>query len=579
VEADTLAAERLFTVLGGPERRFEITHVRSVDEALRNLQTGSYDVVLLDLAIHEGYGLDSLYRAKVAARSVPIVVLTYQKDEALALKAVRAGAQDYLIKGEVTPQLISRTLIHAVERHRMMNELRHAQQRQKHMATHDMLTGLPNRYCFNRELHAILEENGRLGRPLAVMFFDLDGFKAINDNLGHSVGDELLIDVARRMRELVPRGDLVARLGGDEFVAAIRSTPDPGAVKALAEKIREEIGKAYQIGGIECWVSASIGVSLFPTDGEDTDLLLRRADAAMYHAKAAGRNHVSFFQRAMNDSAVERFEMVNGLREAIRSGELILDFQPQVDVATERLIAAETLVRWRHPSRGIVSPGEFITLAEDTGMIVDLGEWVLRNACEAAASWTQLSDVGVAVNISARQLEQESFLESVEAILRETGLAPGRLELELTESFAANESMIEALSRLRGVGVRTAIDDFGCGYSSLALIKRLPADTLKIDQSFVQGITNDRRDVVILESLVRIARGLGFQVIAEGVETLEQMDTLLSLGCTRLQGYLLGKPFSRESFVREVTRPDALWRLAIERPESWSPHQEDSTSA
>ena len=571
VEEDQLAAERLFEVLRVPGLHFEITHVRRVEEALERLQHGGHDVVLLDLSIHEGYGLDSLYRARVAASSVPIVVLTYQNDHILALKAARAGAQDYLIKGEVTPALITRTLVHAVERHRMLRELRDAQQRQQFLAHHDPLTRLPNRYSFLDALSGAITDSHRTGSRLAVLFFDLDGFKAINDNLGHAVGDELLTDVASRLGRVARRGDVVARLGGDEFVAALRDVPDREMPARIAEQFREELEKTYYVGGIECWVSASIGVSMFPDDGDDADLLIRHADTAMYHAKSAGRNHVSFFEPEMNDAATERFNLVNGLREAIHGGDLVLEFQPQVDVATEELIGAETLVRWRHPTRGVVAPGEFISVAEDTGMMVPLGEWILRTACDAAASWKSLTGLRVAVNISGRQLEQENFPERVAAILGETGLPAGRLELELTESLATTASAVRALTSLRELGVRVAIDDFGTGYSSLTLLKRLPADMLKIDQSFVRESLEKGPGTVILDAIVRMASGLGLDALAEGVETLEEMDRLQQLGCHRMQGYLLSKPIPKGEFEAHVTAPEASWRLPIARPESWSP--------
>ena len=579
VESDALAAKRLFEMLTDPNRaRFDITHVWGVEEALEKLQHASFDVLLLDLSIHERYGLDSLLRARVAASSVPIVILTYQDDEELALKAVRAGAQDYLIKGEVTPALLSRTLRHAVERHRMVRDLTEAQQRQHFLATHDPLTRLPNRHSFVEDLRTSIADAQRRGSRLAVLFFDLDGFKAINDNLGHSAGDELLVDVAQRLRRHIRRSDLVSRLGGDEFVAAVRDIPDLRAPFQVAELIREELGKTYHISGIECWVSASIGIALYPQDGADADALISHADAAMYHSKSAGRDNVSFFQSEMNDRAVERFNLVNGLREAIHDGGLHLDFQPQIDVATETVVGAEALVRWEEPGRGPVAPREFIAIAEDTGMMIPLGEWVLREACSAAATWEAVPRGTVAVNLSSRQLEQDDFPERVERLLEETGLAPGRLELELTESIAARESNLEVLSRLRDIGVRIAIDDFGTGYSSLQLLKRLPVDTLKIDQSFVRGACRPGRDAIILEAIVRLGRLLGLNVVAEGVETADELEALVELGCSRMQGYYLAKPASRQAF-EETQCPDAPWRMAVAGPAAWCPPAADEEEA
>jgi diguanylate cyclase (GGDEF)-like protein len=561
VEDDDLAAERIFEMLEGPRAtRFEITHVAGVDEALNHLQHGGFDVVLMDLSIQDAYALDSLLRAKVAARSVPIVVLVYQNDEDLALRAVRAGAQDYVIKGEASAPLLSRTLLHAVERHTMLRELRAAEQLQQYMASHDTLTGLPNRGSFIETLSGALEDPDC--ERLAVVFFDLDGFKAINDNLGHAMGDELLNDVAGRLRRTVGRSDSVARLGGDEFVAMLPVVQGPEAVREVTEKIRREIEKTYHVSGLECWVSCSIGIAMYPDDGSDPDELIKRADTAMYHAKSHGRNQVSFFQTTMTDKAAERFQLVNGLREAIHSGDLVLQFQPQVDMIREKIIAAETLVRWRHPERGLVSPSEFIPVAEETGLMVELGEWVLLNACRAAASWPD-PELQVAVNVSGRQIDRQDFPVQVERVLRETGLAPGRLELELTESLAADGSVVPALSRLREAGVRIAIDDFGTGYSSFTLLKVLPVDVLKIDQSFVRGAEAGGPDEVILGGIIQMVHSLGIGVIAEGVETQEELNLLYRLGCTHVQGYLLSKPLGARDLEEQISSSDAPWRELV----------------
>jgi diguanylate cyclase (GGDEF)-like protein len=572
VEDDDLAARRLFEMLRRPEgTQFDITRVPGVDEALVKLQHKSYDVMLLDLSIHEGYGLDSLLRAQAATLSVPIVVLTYEKDEAVALKAARAGAQDYLTKGEVTPELISRTLLHAVERHRMLRDLTEAQRRQRFLATHDSLTELPNRYSFLDQLNTALADAERNQSELGVIFFDLDGFKSVNDNLGHTIGDELLMDVAQRLRRTIRKSDIIARIGGDEFVAAIRNLPNMGGASLVAENAREEIEKPYHLGDSECWISASIGISAYPRDGVDADVLIRCADTAMYQAKSSGKNRVCLFNNAMNDKAAQRFNLVNSLREAISSGQLLLMYQPQIQVATEEVVGVEALVRWQHPTRGLVSPSEFIEVAEGTGMMVPLGEWVLQRACQTATEWTALPNARVAINVSGRQLDQENFPDRVQKTLDETGLPASRLEIELTESTAATDSALRALERLRKMGVRAAIDDFGTGYSSLTLLRRLHVDTLKIDRAFVRSAALTDADAVILEAIIHMARGLGIEVLAEGVETLEEMELLLERGCTLMQGYLFSKPVSVQDFDAQITASDAPWRLPITRPESWSP--------
>jgi diguanylate cyclase (GGDEF)-like protein len=572
VTEDEHAAQRLHAVLAAAgSARFGLTRVARVAEALTLLQEGGYQALLLDLSLEESAGLESLYRARVAASEVPIIVLTYRGDEDLALKAARAGVQDYLIKGEVTPALITRSLLHAIERHRMVQELREAQQRQHHLATHDTLTGLRNRSALHDSLRSSLADARRNESELAVVFLDLDGFKPVNDNLGHAVGDELLADVAGRLRRIVRKSDHCARIGGDEFVVVIRNLADPGKATEVAEQIRADIERPYHVDDHELWISASIGVALYPRDGETAETLIRHADTAMYQAKGSGRNSVSSFEPEMNTGSEERFDLVNSLREAIHGGALVVAFQPQIDVHLEEVITAETLVRWNHPLRGLIAPGEFIGVAEEAGMIVPLGEWVLRAACTAAAGWTGLPHTRVAVNVSGRQLQHEDFPDRVGAILAEAELPPGRLELELTESLAANEQTLRAIARLRELGVRIAIDDFGTGYSSFTLLKRMPADLLKIDQSFVRDALGGKSGEVILDTIIRMGRGLGIDVLAEGVETIEEMDMLLSLGCHQMQGYLISKPISKADFEASVVAEDAAWRMPIQRPETWSP--------
>lgn len=576
VVEDDPTANRLVEVLTRPEgQQYAITRVLRVEDALRLLAERPFGAMLLDISMHEGPGLDSLMRASAATRSVPVVVLTYQRDEATALKAARAGAQDCLSRGEVTPDLISRTIVHAIERHKILQQLTEAKQRQRFLATHDSLTELPNRYSFMQQLGPMLHAAKRRGKKLAVLFFDLDGFKAINDNLGHGVGDELLTDVARRLRKAIRKCDLIARIGGDEFLAAIQDVEDDRVPVVVAENIREEIERPYPIEGHECWISASIGVALYPQHGEQVEDLIQSADTAMYQAKGSGKNRVSLFTAEMSEKSVERFELVSGLREAVHSGQLQLMFQPQVNAATEEVVGVETLVRWHHPTRGVVSPSDFIGVAEDAGVMVQLGEWVLRSACLAACSWAESSQVRVAVNLSGRQLDHPDFPKRVKRILDETGLVPARLELELTESLATADSARRVIAELRALGVRVAIDDFGTGYSSLTLLKRLDVDVIKIDQSFVRGAAQTDPDRVILEAILHMARGLRLDVVAEGVESPEEMKSLLERGCAVMQGYLFSKPVDKHQFDWLVSSAEAPWRAVLADPDAWSPPEAD----
>lgn len=580
VVEDDPTANRLTEVLARPDGlRYDITRVLRVEDALRLLTESHFDAMLLDISLHEGPGLDSLMRASAATGSIPVVVLTYQRDEATTLKAARAGAQDCLSRGEVTPELISRTILHAIERHKILQQLTEAKQRQRFLATHDTLTELPNRYSFMQQLGPMLHAAKRRGTKLAVLFFDLDGFKAINDNLGHGVGDELLTDVAKRLRKAIRKCDLIARIGGDEFLAAIQDVEHDETTRKVAEGIRREIERPYHLDGHECWISASIGISFFPHHGEHAEQLIQNADTAMYQAKGSGKNRVCLFSDDMNDKSAERFELVSGLREAVHSGQLQLMFQPQVDVSTEEIVGVETLVRWHHPTRGIVSPANFIGVAEDAGVMVQLGEWVLRSACEAARSWAPHSNARVAVNLSGRQLDHPDFPKRVKKILYESELPASRLELELTESLATSDSAMRVITELRALGIRVAIDDFGTGYSSLTLLKRLKIDLLKIDQSFVRGAAQTDPDRVILAAIIQMARGLGLDVLAEGVENPEEMKALLERGCTRMQGYLFSKPVDKNQLDWLVSSPDAQWRAVLADPEAWAPVDEPAGDA
>ncbi|MBY0399503.1 EAL domain-containing protein [Myxococcota bacterium] len=577
VVEDDPTANRLTEVLSRPDGlRYDITRVLRVEDALRLLTELRFDAMLLDISLHEGPGLDSLMRASAATGSIPVVVLTYQRDEATTLKAARAGAQDCLSRGEVTPELISRTILHAIERHKILQQLTEAKQRQRFLATHDTLTELPNRYSFMQQLGPMLHASKRRGTKLAVLFFDLDGFKGINDNLGHAVGDELLTDVAKRLRKEIRKCDLIARIGGDEFLAAIQDVESDETMIKVAEGIRREIERPYHLDGHECWISASIGIAFFPRHGEQAEQLIQNADTAMYRAKGSGKNRVFLFSEEMNDESQARFELVSGLREAVHSGQLQLMFQPQVDVATEQIVGVETLVRWHHPTRGIVTPANFIGVAEDAGVVVQLGEWVLRSACEAARSWAPQSRARVAVNLSGRQIDHPDFPKRVRKILSESELPASRLELELTESLATTESAMRVIAELRALGIRVAIDDFGTGYSSLTLLKRLKVDMLKIDQSFVRAAAQTDPDRVILAAIIQMARGLGLDVLAEGVENPDEMKALLERGCSMMQGYLFSKPVDKNQLDWLVSSAEAPWREVLADPDAWSPVEEET---
>ena len=414
------------------------------------------------------------------------------------------------------------------------------------LAHHDTLTGLLNRLSLQNRLEQALATAKREHGALAVMFIDMDHFKNINDILGHAVGDALLAEVACRLRESVRDSDVVARLGGDEFVLVLTEVDNATAAARVADKILRTLGQPYSIGKEDLYITPSIGLAFHPGDGDDCETLLKHADTAMYHAKSQGRNNVQFFTAAMNQAAVERLELDHDLRVALEEGQFELHYQPQVDARTACVVGVEALVRWRHPRNGLVSPLTFIPLAEETGSIIPLGEWVLNEACRQLRIWRQegLQELTMAVNLSAHQLRSPTLLAYVSRTLERHELAGADLELEVTESVAmANpEASIGQLQALRDLGVRLSIDDFGTGYSSLSYLKRLPIHSLKLDQSFVREIETDANDVAICTATIALAHNLGLKVVAEGVENRAQSDFLAALDCDTLQGYLYSKP-------------------------------------
>lgn len=427
-----------------------------------------------------------------------------------------------------------------------ITERKRAEERMRHMAQHDALTGLPNRLALMNRLGQLLPESRRHDWRLAAMFIDLDRFKVINDTLGHQVGDEILREVAARLTHVTRETDFVARLGGDEFVVILPGLADPSHAAIVAGKIIAALSAPIEANDLELHTSPSIGISIFPNDGDDANVLLKSADTAMYHAKSAGRNNYQFFAEEMNRVTAERLDIERKLRHAIARNELALEFQPQFNAANKAPTGVEALLRWHHPTDGIISPVRFIPVAEETGFIVEIGEWVLQTACREMKRWIDagLQPLRIAVNVSARQLHRRDFCETVAQALVTSELPAELLELEITESSVMEnpEQAIQILSRLRGMGVSLAIDDFGTGYSSLAYLKLFPITHLKIDRSFVRDIETDLNDRAIAFGTIALAHSLGLHVIAEGVETEEQLKLLRDNGCDETQGYLLGKP-------------------------------------
>lgn len=426
-----------------------------------------------------------------------------------------------------------------------ITQKRLAEEKVAYQAHYDGLTGLANPVLFEKRVTAAMEAATSVNRHVALMFIDLDHFKSVNDTLGHNVGNQLLQLVAFRLQRALREGDTVARMGGDEFIVVLGALQKPQDAEQVAQKLLDHISRPYLLDGKEFMVTASIGIAVYPEDGADTETLMRNADVAMYRAKESGRNGIAFGSHAKNEKVIQTMNLENDLRRAIEKKEFILHYQPQVAATTRTIHALEALIRWNHPERGLIMPNDFIPVAERSNLIVQIGDWVLRTACETLASWnSHSSNLRIAVNLSPRQFQDESFLKTVKSVLDDTGIEPERLELEVTEGTAMQnpEVAMQILSELKNMGVRLAIDDFGTGYSSLSYLTQFPIDCLKIDRGFIRDIELNGNVSTIISALITLAHKLKLGVIAEGVETSAQSKFLIDNHCEQMQGFLFSRP-------------------------------------
>jgi diguanylate cyclase (GGDEF)-like protein len=449
---------------------------------------------------------------------------------------------------------------------RLQGVIVHAEERMGYLAYYDTITSLPNRHAFNERFATMLQEGHDEGHKLALLFLDLDDFKVVNDTLGHSIGDMLLKAVAERLLTCVRQGDVVCRVGGDEFAMILTDDKTMDAAATVAEKFIRALMTPFNIADHNLYVGASIGISAFPQDGQDVSTLLRNADAAMYFAKARGKNNYQLFSGEMHKETMHRLALEGDLRNALERGEFELRYQPIIELSTGRIVAAEALLRWCHPEKGVISPDNFIPLAEETGLITTIGEWVLRTACMDAQVWQAVNNgMQVSVNLSGRQFQEDHLIASISSILEETGLNPQLLTLEITESVLMKhaEVTISSLRRLQEMGISLSIDDFGTGYSSMTYLKRFPVAKLKIDQSFVRDIPHDTDDVAIVMATIRMAHGLKLEIVAEGVETREQAEFLYKNGCDLVQGFLFSRPVEHSELLEicktNLQKPPYKW--------------------
>src|SRR6476646_7888364 len=535
-----------------PQSPFALHTADRLANGLEQLSAGETVLVLLDLSLPDSFGLETFAKVYAHSPTVPIIVLTGNDDQTVALSAVKGGAQDYLVKGRLDRELLLRSMQYSIERKRYQVQL-------EHQANYDALTGLPNRNLLHDRLKQAVYAQ-RHSRAIAVVFMDLDHFKFVNDSLGHSVGDKLLKGMGERLRSVLREGDTVGRVGGDEFVLILNDQSNEEVIFRAMQRISAKVAEPLTIDGKELYVTASAGISLHPQDGRDVDTLLKNADAAMYRAKEHGRSNFQFFTSEMNERVNDRLALEHALRRAIERKEFMLHFQQKVDLRSGAIIGAEALVRWLHPEWALVRPARFIPIAEDTGLIVQLGEWVIPEACRQARAWLHagLKPGVVSVNLSARQFRAEGLVRTVASALEESGLDSSQLEAATTESMVMHnvESAIATLQGLKSLGVGLSVDDFGTGYSSLSYLRQLPVDTLKIDRSFVRdiGAGESPDDGVIAQAIISLGHALRLKVIAEGVETDAQLRFLKRHGCDEVQGFLYGEAVAPADYAKLLER-------------------------
>ncbi len=520
-------------------RAIDIVRAERVDEAVAALHNDTFDVVLLDLHLPDATGGDCVEKIQQADATVPIVVLSGQGDEDYAVEILNRGVQDYLVKWEGDARIILRAIRYAIERKRSESKLHY-------LARYDSLTGIPNRQYLRDQLERATRRALRARKNMGLLLLDLDRFKMVNDTLGHQLGDELLRAAVQRLRRSIRAGDLLARLGGDEFAVLLEDVEGPLELEAVARSIVECFAEPFQLGTRQVSVTASVGITLYPTDNVDPMVLLNNADIAMYKAKEQGRNNFKFFTQRMHEDILRYHRLETDLKHALAEEQFLLVYQPQVSLETHRVHAVEALLRWRHPTRGIVGPDEFIGVAEEVGYIVPIGTWVLEQVCRQLTDW-QAAGVPlprVAVNVAAVHFHQPDFHAQVSGVLDRYGIDPGLIELELTERSLMEDTdgVRSCLRALKRTGVRLAIDDFGTGYSCLSYLRQFPIDVLKIDRSFVSDLDTSDDDQAICGVILSIAQRLGLDSVAEGIETEQQLRFLTRHGCRFGQGYYFARP-------------------------------------
>jgi diguanylate cyclase (GGDEF)-like protein len=553
------------------KRGYDVVEATCGVGALEQVASGSFDAMLLDVMMPDMSGMEVLrtIRSNDLSRRLPIIMVTAKTDRADILEALEMGADDFVSKPVDFDIAFARVKGH-VERKRAADALEHvnhalsqtneqltkeiacrerSEAQTRYLAYHDALTGLGNHALLKDRVSQAIAYAARYDRRITLAFVDLDNFKIINDSLGHAVGDDFLKLLADRMGECVRSSDTVVRLGRDEFVVVLLDQPeDSEKISLVIQKLRNSISKPTSVAGRDLSVTSSIGIATYPEDGADVDALLTNAEAAAQRAKALGRDNFQFYRPEFNIKANERLLLLEALRSAVANSEFSLVYQPQVDLRSGLVFGVEALIRWRHPTLGMVHPADFIPMAEETGLIGPIGEWVVREACRQNKAWQDagLQPIIMCVNVSARQFGERALVERIASALEESGLAGGFLELELTESLIMHDlgQAVAVMTKLRELGVQLSIDDFGTGYSSLAALKTFPINRLKIDKSFIDDVAHSESDRAVVKAIISLGQNLRLKVIAEGVETADQVSFLRDSNCDEIQGYHISRPIS-----------------------------------
>lgn len=540
---------------------YALDWMASYDDAITAIEKKEHDIYLIDyhLGHHDGLGL--LDAAVKGHNPAPVIVLTGQGDHTVDVRAMKTGAAGFLVKGQFDAPLLERSIRYAIEQKQSGKQV-------ASIAYYDSLTGLPNRVLFGDHLNAALVHARRHREMMAVLFVDLDNFKQINDALGHGVGDMLLRSVGERLSGSLRGGDIlthlaegnnsVARLGGDEFIVLLRDIRDKPDAAGVAARIVEALSRLFMLDDHEVSVTASIGIALYPNDADDAEMLIKLADSAMYAAKGKGKNSFRFYDEKIKTPVQKAGSLEEELQRALDREEFLLHYQPLIDIGTGRLSGLEGLLRWRHSEKGMIYPAEFIPLAEETGLMEPIGRWALKTACTQGVAWQKagLPPVSLSMNLSRGQFRQRELAGMVAGTLADTGLEPRYLELEITEDLMAHniEADINTFNDLSALGVRFSLDDFGTGFSSLSYLSRTPLRALKIDRSFISNVTTNPDDGAIARLIIAMARTLNLNVVAEGVETREQLEFLFDHGCNTMQGYLVSPPVSADDVADLLAR-------------------------